>query len=418
MTVDPEAFFRSARSIRLHPAEQSNIRKNLHDAVRNTGDARPSIIMSHESFLSSAKGIALRVHEKVLIREAIMSNIAKKEWRFHPFIRLFSGTMAAMLIFAVCGAGMSYAAESALPGDTLYTIKVSFTEPLLMQFNRSTEAKARAAARLVSRRLEEAERLAEKSILTPEYAAIVEEHLVLHVGALETDLQKLALLDKKRSGFIAIDTAAEMEAHENLLLRLGTENNPHELETLLRETRRARRIAQQITDTAELHNVAAIKAQKASKEIQKTKATKQWRQRERDDAEITATIRRAEADLQASQEVAADADVQAEKATSALNAAKEVQFMLRLPARTKMKILAPEREHNAPDSTERTDNDDAPASASTATSADVESSLTTTASVSSSTSSASSASSVSSSVPADNNIIKTDELLEKALPLQ
>lgn len=432
MKFDPESFFQSARSIRLHKGEFDEIRQNVQKSVTKEGAARLDSTMDQGHFLASAQKVSLGAGEKAHIRAAIMESIRGSSPSYSPFyrfLRICSGSMAAVMIFVLCGAGVSYAAESALPGDALYTVKVNFTEAVRLRLANSVEAKARVQARLVGRRLEEAEKLAEKSRLTAERVAIVQERLTAHVAALEVDLQELAAFDQETSGSIAIDMAAEMEAHENLLQRIRTDNDPDDVEKLLKQTRKARNIAEKITVSADIRNLAEVKAKKADDEIRKTKAAKTWKTRVDEDANIANTILTAEDDLKASEEAAASAEIRVEKATSALNKAKEAKFMLLLPARTKLK-----------EKRERPQRDDIESSASSLSSVSSSSSSPTSSSVSSassrsrSSSSSSSekgnkssesessvrSSSISSSIPVSSTISETlketDDLIKKTLP--
>jgi len=359
MKLDPESLFQATRSIGLQPVEFNEIRENIQMSVTKEGEVRLGGTMDQENFLTSAQRLALGTDEKAQIRAAILEGIASSSLSTSPFrglLRICSGSMAAITVFVLCGAGVSYAAESALPGDALYTVKVHFTESILLRLSNSLETKAKLQARLVSRRLEEAEKLAEKSKLTAERVAIVQARLIEHVEALEVDLQELAALDQQTSGSIAIDTAAEMEAHENLLQRIRTDNNPEDVERLLKETRKARHIAEKITVASGIRNLAEVKAKKADDEIRKTKAAKTWKARVNEDTDIANTILTAEIDLKASEEAAAAADIRVEKATSALNKAKEAKFMLLLPSHTKLKLSQPvERKPSSRNTGERDD---------------------------------------------------------------
>lgn len=424
-------------------------------SVTKEDEVRPTSTMDQENFLKTAQRVALRTDEKAQIRAAIMESIASGNPSmspFHRFLRICSGCMAVVMLFVLCGAGVSYAAESSLPGDPLYTVKVNFTESILVRLNNSVEAKARVQARLVGRRLEEAEKLAEKSRLTAERVAIVQERLTAHVAALEVDLQELARLDQQTSGSIAIDTAAEMEAHENLLQRIDNDNDPKDVERLLTETRKARNIAEKITLEVGVRNIAEVKAKKADDEIRKTKAAKTWKARVDEDADIAHTILTAEDDLKASEEAAVEAEIRVEKATSALNKAKEAKFMMLLPSRTKLKERTKkERPKDADAESSMSSSFEMSSSISLSMSSSSVTSLSTTSSTSSSSVSASSSqtsstsssksrsssssstgrknseskssvrsSSVSSSLPlssAMSDILKeTDDLIKKTLP--
>ena len=62
------------------------------------------------------------------------------------------GAMALILIL-VLGGGTAYAAEGALPGDTLYSIKVDLVEEAVAVVQVSDSAKAQWAAQRAERRL-------------------------------------------------------------------------------------------------------------------------------------------------------------------------------------------------------------------------------------------------------------------------
>jgi hypothetical protein len=68
-------------------------------------------------------------------------------------------TMALVLVL-IFGSGMSYAAETALPGDVLYTIKTMINEPVRVALATNPEAHAEIQIELAERRIEEAVALA------------------------------------------------------------------------------------------------------------------------------------------------------------------------------------------------------------------------------------------------------------------
>lgn len=345
MKFEPDPFFQSARSIALTDGEFDEIRKNMRNSVTKENWARLESTMDQTNFLTSAQKLSLRPAEKAQIRAAIMEGItvaSPSHSPFHRLLRIFSRATAVLMIFLLCGASVSYAAESALPGDALYTVKVNFNESILLRMNKSAESKARVQARLMSRRLEEAEKLAEKSRLTAERVVIVEKRLRAHVMELEADLLELATLDQETSGSIAIDTAAEMEAHENLLQRIHNDNDPKDVERLVAETRKARNIAEKITFSTGIRNITELKSRKADDEIKKTKTAKTWHARVGQDADIAQTIITAETDLKESNEAAVAAEIRVKKAASALKKAKEAKFMLLLHSHTKLKVRGKE----------------------------------------------------------------------------
>jgi len=90
------------------------------------------------------------------------------------------------------GGGVSYAAEGAVPGDALYPIKVGINEEVRDIVALTPEAKADWESRLVERRLEEAEKLAEATgAIPPAAQEIIEEKLEKHIEKLEIHLSRV-----------------------------------------------------------------------------------------------------------------------------------------------------------------------------------------------------------------------------------
>lgn len=75
--------------------------------------------------------------------------------------------MPIILILALiaAGSGVTYQAQTALPGDFLYPVKVSVNEPARFMLAGSAEGHAQALVRQATERLAEAERLASQGLL-------------------------------------------------------------------------------------------------------------------------------------------------------------------------------------------------------------------------------------------------------------
>ncbi len=95
----------------------------------------------------------------------------------------------ALMVVLVAGVGgtAALAAESTVPGDVLYPVKVSVNEPVAAVFAGSGEGQARFHAKLAVRRVEEAAKLEADGKLTPEVEAHLAEKFETETArALET----------------------------------------------------------------------------------------------------------------------------------------------------------------------------------------------------------------------------------------
>ncbi len=106
-------------------------------------------------------------HIAATVRETLAT------FRLPSLMRLHPVALSLMFVFCV-GVGTSYAAEEALPGDTLYPVKINVNEQVQGALALSPQAKAGWNAKRATRRLEEAEALASEGRLT---------------AALQTDLE-------------------------------------------------------------------------------------------------------------------------------------------------------------------------------------------------------------------------------------
>jgi hypothetical protein len=75
--------------------------------------------------------------------------------------------LMAVLVLGVSTGGVAFAAESALPGDALYAVKVSLTEPARIALAADSSGKAALEMTFAERRLTEAATLANEGRLTP-----------------------------------------------------------------------------------------------------------------------------------------------------------------------------------------------------------------------------------------------------------
>ncbi len=112
-----------------------------------------------QKFNTTAKQIRLTDAERSRIHAALTASMQAPTPS--PFLPLFfyRAGVAAFLCILVVG-GTAFAAEGALPGDALYSVKVGAIEPVFGAFAFSDEAKAAWNAGVATERLDEAQALA------------------------------------------------------------------------------------------------------------------------------------------------------------------------------------------------------------------------------------------------------------------
>ncbi len=141
-----------------------------------------------------------------------------------------TGFLAATLIVILMGGGISFAAEGTTPDKLLYPVKVGVTEEVRGWFALGDEAKVAWEARLVERRLEEAETLAASGKLSAEMRAEIALRFKEHA---EEVAKRLARLESRSHGHIAARMSSQLEsslrAHEHVLLSFEEEHSSEEV---------------------------------------------------------------------------------------------------------------------------------------------------------------------------------------------
>ncbi len=105
-------------------------------------------------------------------------------------------TAALAALVVVVFVGVSFGAESSLPGDKLYSFKVGFNEKVQSALQVSPVAKAEWEQAKSVERLDEALELAVQNKLTPEVRQEIESRFEKHAESFEDSLGKIASTSK------------------------------------------------------------------------------------------------------------------------------------------------------------------------------------------------------------------------------
>ena len=207
MDTDIQNIFETVRRVGLSPAEKESMRSGValfleQHPVRNMTLARQLIEERSKSAHSA--------YAEVSALQSLLS-------RLQPMF-------IALLVVLLVGGGTSFAAESALPGDTLYPVKVSINEEVGSFLAFSEEAQARFDTRRAENRLEEAAELAAKGRLNSETSASIQSRFEAHTSAFEDDIEAIEASENSRSSFeMHSNFEASLNAHERILARLALE---------------------------------------------------------------------------------------------------------------------------------------------------------------------------------------------------
>lgn len=148
-------FWARAKELSLTSTEKSEGRAMFQAGMRLTSEAE-GLMLTRKERAEGFDRLASALTDKPILRETL----------WDKFVDVINSSIirvpvTAALIFVVGTGALAAAAENALPGDPLYAVKISITEPLLGTFRRtSTKENVEWSMHLLERRLDEAEAIA------------------------------------------------------------------------------------------------------------------------------------------------------------------------------------------------------------------------------------------------------------------
>jgi hypothetical protein len=173
----------------------------------------------HTHIRAAGHEVSLTESEKLRMRSALVSYMQLRPMPRHVAVARMPGylttlfwhrALAFVALLAVLGssAGVSYAAESSLPGDLLYSVKTAINEPVRGALATTPSAKATWAMGVASQRATEAATLAAEQRLDPQTQSELASSLVAHAQVAEQALDEQATSAPQ----VSVQEAARFEA--------------------------------------------------------------------------------------------------------------------------------------------------------------------------------------------------------------
>ena len=181
----------------------------------------------NEVFLSSAERERMKrtIHtymEMKPLRGPAIEATVPDAWDIR---RLFAPRpVAATLIVALFAStgGISYAAEGALPGDILYSVKTRVNEPVAGALAVSTSAKTAWAMNVAGTRIKEAATLAAQGRLDATTQEKLQASFEAHAQAASNAIAEEASSSPETSAETAVSFEAQLSEYEHVLTQVGT----------------------------------------------------------------------------------------------------------------------------------------------------------------------------------------------------
>ena len=172
-----------------------------------------------KKFIKEAHEVKITAHEKRTMLSRILGPAGiPSPYSFFLTVLEYRRKIVAIAViatFVFTSGGTSFVAASALPGDTLYSIKVNFNEEIQSIAAVSANAKVKVEVKRTEKRLEEAEALSKSGKLNAETQAIIENNIERHS---ETIKENIATLTSENAvetvKEVVADLATSIEAHQ------------------------------------------------------------------------------------------------------------------------------------------------------------------------------------------------------------
>ena len=192
------------------------------------------------NFLKRLKGITLSKNEQLALRERLsaymeLHPVEESEKVSNPYTnffvlfssRRFTAYAFSLLLVISAGGGFALAADTSLPGDAMYGIKIHVNEPLMIAFTPTNVGQARLSAHLATRRVDEAVTLASKGKLTEEKRTYLAQAFDTEIKRTEKRTGVLEQTgDSENATAVKADLAANLAGEAQALgaLSNGSEN--------------------------------------------------------------------------------------------------------------------------------------------------------------------------------------------------
>lgn len=141
----------------------------------------------------------------------------------------------AIILALVLSGSASYAAESSMPGDLFYPMKVSVNENVGSALAFSLESKAAFESKIAERRLAEAAKLASDNKLTAEVNAKLSQGFAHRADSALLHTKELEKKNASAAIGLASNFESNLDAHESVLAQVDTNGEMNDLRKLVRQ---------------------------------------------------------------------------------------------------------------------------------------------------------------------------------------
>ncbi len=153
-----------------------------------------------------------------------IKNHLSRSWSSYVLSRRFVPSFVIVAVLFISG-GLLAKAETALPGDALYSLKLNINEEVRDIAALTPEAKARLAIDVTERRLQEAASLSAQGRFDQTSQTLIKKELAKNVTQFKNRVASLVSRNDLASAQqLAVDFESSLKAHELILEKISSDN--------------------------------------------------------------------------------------------------------------------------------------------------------------------------------------------------
>lgn len=207
----------------------NNLIQDLQN-VKMTADEKSEVLMRSWSAIEkieAAHEFSANLGRMVEIgkHDVSVTTSLKSAWYSYFMEKKFVPALSLAILLLATG-GTSLAAESALPGELLYPVKIGLNEQVRSFTAITPEAKAKFALEITDRRLKEVALLSSKGLLNAETSSIIQDQLLRQAGQIKNQVASLVSTKNIRAAQeISLNFESSLRAHELILEKISSQND-------------------------------------------------------------------------------------------------------------------------------------------------------------------------------------------------
>lgn len=195
----------------LDDADALSLSIHERNAAKAAIRARMTLSLTPEEKLAGRRAL-----QQLVYADPVSSAVPVSVWSWFRLPRFHATAFSVLLLLGLSCAGVSYAAESAVPGDALYGVKIYVNEALRTKLQFTAADRARWAVERLRRRMDELHQLSARGIANGDLDVALGDHVESAAHDVEIEVDSLPAAAAERAAMRTAVNAAIGEDQDAL----------------------------------------------------------------------------------------------------------------------------------------------------------------------------------------------------------